>query len=99
MRVDPPDATPVQPPVPHEGHDIAVRHERRLMHLLVVCQKLTATAFVPDEEYPVHKIVAAHSVAAQQRVKLAGIRGPIRQETDPYGRVDEDDHAAECLAD
>ena len=39
MRIDPTDATSVQPPVAHKFDDIAMRHHRRLMHLLEVGQQ------------------------------------------------------------
>ena len=48
MRTNPTDATSVQPPVAHKFDDIAMRHDRGLMHLLVVGQQLLTPAFVPD---------------------------------------------------
>ena len=73
MRIDPPDAPSVQPPVAHKLDDIAMRHDRRLMHLLVVGQQLLTPAFVPDEELSVHEVMPTHFVAAQQRIELGGI--------------------------
>jgi hypothetical protein len=69
------------------------------MHVLVVGQQLLTPAFAPDEELSVHEVMPTHLVAAQQRIELGGIWLSIRQETDPHRRVDQDDHAAECLAD
>ena len=52
--------------------DIAMRHHRRLMHLLEFGQQLLTSAFVPDEELSGHEVMPAHFVAAQQPIELGG---------------------------
>ena len=52
MRIDPTDATSVQPPVADEFDDIAMRHDRRLMHLLVVGQQPLRPPLSPMRSSP-----------------------------------------------
>ena len=68
MRIDPANPATVKSTVSHEFDDITVRHGGRLMHLLVVLQQLLPPALVPDEEFSVYELMAAHFVAAQESV-------------------------------
>ena len=97
MRIDPANTAPVQTPFAYKRDDITVRHNRCLVHLLVVCQQLLASTLIPYKEFAVYEVVAADFVAAQEPVQLSRIRRSIGQETNPHGGVNQDDHAAECL--
>lgn len=78
MRIDPADVTPVESAVPHEIHNIAVRHGGCLVHLLIVRQQLRPATPVPDEELSVNERMATHFVATQKRVELCSMRPAIR---------------------
>lgn len=99
MRIDPANTEPVQPAVPDELDDLAVRHDWRLMHLLVVRQQLLPSSLVPDQEFAVNELMAADLVAAQEPIQLIGEWLAVGKEANPDRRVHEDDHAAERLPD
>ena len=69
MHINPADAATVQASFANEPCDVAVIHKRSLVHLRVVGQKVRSPVFVDDEKLPVHEVVAAHLVAAQQPIK------------------------------
>ena len=48
MCIDPSDAPAMQSAAANEGDYIRVRHQRRLMHLLVVVEKLLASTDIAD---------------------------------------------------
>ena len=93
MRIDPANTAPVQAPIAHEFYDICMRHDRCLVHSLVVGQQLCATALVADEEFAEDEVVAAHFVTTQEPVQFTGVWRSIGQEPDPDRRVNQDDHA------
>ena len=68
------------------------------MHLLVADQQLLAASGIPDEQFAVDEDVATHLIEAEEAIKFSRIGRPIRQEPDPDGGVDEDDHAFEGRA-
>ncbi len=82
----------------YERDDFGVRHDRRLIHALVVREERLTTSLVPDEELPIYEVVTTHLISAQQRVELTRVRRSVREKPDPDRGVDEDTHAAECLA-
>ena len=65
MYIDPANASSMQPALAHEGNNVAVRHDRRLMHLLVVCEKLPASTDIANEQLTKHELMATHLVAVQ----------------------------------
>lgn len=93
MHIDPTNTAPMQPPVTHERYNISMRHNRCLVHSLVVGKQLCATALVADEELAEDEVVATHLVAAQEPVQFSRIRRAIGEEPDPDRRIDQDDHA------
>ena len=93
MRIDPANTAAVQTPIAHKVYDIAVRHDRCLVHSLVVGQQLFATTRVADEELAEDEVVAAHFVTTQEPVKFGRIRRSIGEEANPDRRVNQDDHA------
>lgn len=99
MRIDPANTAPVEPTISHEIDNITVRHGGCLMHLLVVRQQLLPPALITDEELSVDEVMTAYLVASQKRVQFHRKWCTIRQEANPDGGVNEDDHAAECLID
>src|SRR5688572_18211304 len=99
MRIDPANPVSVQSTASYELHHIDMRHSGRLVHLLVICEQLFSPALVPDKKLSVDELVAADLVTAQESVQLGRVRSSIREEPNPDRRIDENDHAAECLAD
>ena len=99
MCIDPSDAPAMQSAAANEGDHISVWHERRLMHLFVVVEKVFASADIPDQQFAVHEVMATDLVAAQKLLEFTGVWCSIRQESNPDRRVDEDGHATECRAD
>jgi len=93
VRIDPANAAAVQSPIAHKVYDIAVRHDRCLVHSLVVGQQLFATTRVADEELAEDEVVAAHFVTTQEPVQFTGVWRSIGQEPNPDRRVNQDDHA------
>src|SRR6187551_197462 len=79
MRIDPTDTSSVQSPDAHKFDDIAMRHDRRLMHLLVVGQQLLAPpGLVPDEELSVHEVMPTY-VALRTSMNIEpSVRPPTR---------------------
>ena len=65
---------------------------RRLMHLLVVCEQLPATALVTDEQLAENKVVATDFIAAEEPIELGGIRFTVREEANPDRRIDQCSH-------
>jgi hypothetical protein len=61
-----PTPRPCSPPTRTNSYDISVRHDRCLVHSLVVGQELFATALVADEELAEDEVVAAHFVTTQE---------------------------------
>ena len=57
------------------------------------CNSCLTTTDITDQQLAVHERMTAHFVAAQQAVQLSRIGSSIREETDPDGRVDQNDHA------
>src|SRR5262245_42252566 len=98
MHVDPPDASAVQFAVADEDDDISVRDNWCVIHALVLGQQRLAPALVANEELTVDEIVAAHFIAAEKLVQPSRVWCSVREEPNPYGRVDQDAHAAECRA-
>jgi hypothetical protein len=66
MRVNPADAASMQAAIAYEGDNIDVRHDGRLVHLLVVCEKVRASPKITDQQLTVNEVVSADLVAAQQ---------------------------------
>jgi hypothetical protein len=48
MCIDPSDAPAMQSAAANEGDHLSVWHQRRLMHLLIVVQKLHASTDIAD---------------------------------------------------
>ena len=67
------------------------------MHLLVIRQQILATTFVPDEKLSVPNSWPLTSSRLKSQIQLSRIGRTIRQKANPHRRVNEDDHAAECL--
>jgi hypothetical protein len=99
MCIDPSDAPAMQTAAANEGDHISVRHERRLMHLLVIVEKLLASADIADQQFAINEAMGTDLVAAQKSLEFSGVWCSIRQESNPDRRVDEDGHATECRAD
>jgi hypothetical protein len=98
MCVDPSDAPAMQSAGANEGDHISVWHQRRLMHLLVVVEKLLASADIADQQFAVNEVMGTDLVAAQKSLEFSGVWCSIRQKSNPDRRVDEYGHA-ECRAD
>jgi hypothetical protein len=99
MCIDPSDATAMQSAAANEGDHINVWHRRRLMHLLVVFEKLLASADIADQQFAVNELMSTDLVAAQKVFEFSGVWCSIRQESNPDRRVDKDCHATECRVD
>jgi hypothetical protein len=99
MCIDPSDAPAMQSAAANEGDHISVWHQRRSMHLLVVFEKLLASADIADQQFAVNDVMGTDLVAAQKFLEFSGVWCSIRQESNPDRRVDEDGHATECRAD
>jgi hypothetical protein len=99
MCIDPSDATAMQSAAANEGDHISVWHRRRLMHLLVVFEKLLASADIADQQFAVNELMSTDLVAAQKFFEFSGVWCSIRQESNPDRRVDKDCHATECRVD
>ena len=95
MRIDPADAPTVQFLLAHEGDNFGMSHNRRVVHSLVACQKLLASALVADEELAVDELVAGHFVLTQQVIQGTRVWRFVGQEADPDGGVNQDAHVAE----
>jgi hypothetical protein len=89
MDIDPADATAVQVPIAHKGHDLTVRHHARLAHLLVEREPRCAVAAVADQQFSKDQDVAFDLVTTEQPVHLGRIRRAIGEKTNPDGRIDE----------
>ena len=99
MCIDPSDATAMQSAAANEGDHINVWHRRRLMHLLVVFEKLLTSADIADQQFAVNEVMGTDLVAAQKFLELCGVWCSIRQESNPDRRVDKNCHATECRVD
>jgi hypothetical protein len=99
MCIDPSDATAMQSAAANEGDHINVWHRRRLMHLLVVFEKLLASADIADQQFAVNELMSTDLVAAQKVFEFNGVWCSIRQESNPDRRVNKNCHATECRVD
>ena len=99
MCIDPSDATAMQSAAANEGDHINVWHRRRLMHLLVVFEKLLASADIADQQFAVNEVMSTDLVAAQKVFEFNGVWCSIRQESNPDRRVNKNCHATECRVD
>jgi hypothetical protein len=99
MCIDPSDATAMQSAAANEGDHINVWHRRRLMHLLVVFEKLLASADIADQQFAVNELMSTDLVAAQKFFEFSGVWCSIRQESNPDRRVNKNCHATECRVD
>jgi hypothetical protein len=57
----------------NEGDHINVWHRRRLMHLLVVFEKLLASADIADQQFAVNEVMSTDLVAAQKVFEFSGV--------------------------
>lgn len=99
MCIDPSDAPAMQSAAANEGDYLSVWHQRCLMHLLVVVEKLLASADIADQQFAVNEVMGTDLITAQKSLEFSGVWYSIRQESNPNRRVDEDGHATECRAD
>ena len=88
MYVNPTDAKPQEPPRARKLDNFGVYQPIQLRHEPVCSQKSTATASVPDQEFPKNELVPNGLFAIQDLVKAAGKRFAIRKIANPNRRID-----------
>jgi crotonobetainyl-CoA:carnitine CoA-transferase CaiB-like acyl-CoA transferase len=85
VDIDPTDSAAVQPPRVHERHDLAMRHQRDLVHQAVGRQQLRASTLVADQQLAVDEIVAADLASIEQIVQPVGVRRLVSEEAKSPG--------------
>ena len=78
MHINPTDTAAVQASFANEPYEVAVIHNRSLVHLRVVGQELRSPARVADEKLPVHEVVGRSLVATTRAVLAPGCAVTVR---------------------
>lgn len=68
MNVDPAHAAAMQTAIANECHNLTVRDQARLMHLLVGGQELFPASSVANEKFSIDQLVPGHLVETEKSV-------------------------------
>ena len=89
MNVNPAHAATPQVPMTNELDSFGVRHDARLMHTFIHCQKLFPPSAVTDEKLSVNQLVPNHFINGKEPIQLPRVGSPVRKESNPHRCIDQ----------
>ena len=70
-----------------------MRDGARLVHLLIGGKELGSTSTIANQELSIDQFMSGHFIEPQESIQLDGIGRPIRQESNPDRRIDQNHQA------